>query len=79
MGQFGAEQLAKLLNGASADTLPQLYSDTPTIALNFQVAKQIGYKPPFEILLVSDKVFLSIDNTPAAAPAVAAAAVTKKK
>jgi ABC-type uncharacterized transport system substrate-binding protein len=79
MGQFGAEQLAKLLNGASADTLPQLYSDTPTIALNFQVAKQIGYKPPFEILLVSDKVFLSIDNTPAAAPAVAATAVTKKK
>jgi ABC-type uncharacterized transport system substrate-binding protein len=79
MGQFGAEQLAKLLNGASADTLPQLYSDTPTIALNFQVAKQIGYKPPFEILLVSDKVFLTIDNTPAAIPAVAATAVPKKK
>jgi ABC-type uncharacterized transport system substrate-binding protein len=79
MGQFGAEQLAKLLNGASADTLPQVYSDTPTIALNFQVAKQIGYKPPFEILLVSDKVFLTIDNTPAVIPAVAATAVPKKK
>jgi ABC-type uncharacterized transport system substrate-binding protein len=79
MGQFGAEQLAKLLNGASADTLPQVYSDTPTIALNFQVAKQIGYKPPFEILLVSDKVFLTIDNTPAVIPTVAATAVPKKK
>jgi len=61
MGQFGAQQMAKLLNGTSADSLPQIYSDTPTIALNIQVAKQIHYKPPFEILLVTDKVFQTIE------------------
>ena len=60
VGQFGAEQMAKLLNGAKADALPQIYSDTPTIALNLQVSKQIGWKPTFEILLVSDKIFLTV-------------------
>ncbi len=69
VGQFGAEQMVKMLNGAGADNLPQVYSDTPTIALNLQVSKQIGYKPTFEILLVSDKIFLTVD-TPAAAPVV---------
>ena len=81
VGQFGAEQMTKLLNGASADIIPQTYSDTPTIALNLQVAKQIGYKPPFEILLVSDKVFLTVENPPTAlpVPATATASVSKKK
>lgn len=60
IGQFGAEQIVKMLNGATADSLPQIYSDTPNIALNLQVAKQIGYKPTFEILLVSDKIFLTV-------------------
>jgi ABC-type uncharacterized transport system substrate-binding protein len=81
MGQFGAEQMTKLLNGAGADTLPLIYSDTPTIALNFQVANKIGYKPPFEILLVSDKVYLTVDDTPTtpATPPVTTMTVAKKK
>jgi hypothetical protein len=81
MGQFGAEQMTKMLNGANADSVQQVsqvYSDTPTIALNFQVAKQIGYKPPFEILLVSDKVFLTVDSTPPVST-VSTVPVTKKK
>ena len=64
VGQFGAEQIVKLLNGANADVLPQIYSDTPMIALNLQVAKEIGYKPTFEILLVSDKIFLKVEIPP---------------
>ncbi|MCF8166992.1 MAG: hypothetical protein K9K38_05390 [Rhodoferax sp.] len=79
MGQFGAVQMAKLLNGASADALPQVYSDTPTIALNFHVAKQIGYKPPFEILLVSDKVFLMVESVPVAPSVPSTTPVAKKK
>lgn len=79
VGQFGAEQMVKLLNGATADTLPQIYSDTPTIALNLQVTKQIGYKPPFEILLVSDKIFQTIDRpAPVAAPGPAASVAVDK-
>lgn len=80
VGQFGAEQLVKLLNGASADTLPQIYSDTPTIALNLQVSKQIGYKPAFEILLVSDKIFQTVDRpAPTLPPAPVVAIATDKK
>lgn len=80
VGQFGAEQMVKLLNGAKADALPQIYSDTPTIALNMQVSKQIGWKPTFEILLVSDKIFLTVAVPPPITPSppTAVAIATKK-
>lgn len=61
VGAFGADQMARLLNGAPVNTLAQIYSDTPTIALNLQVSREIGYRPSFDILLVSDKVFQSVD------------------
>ena len=82
VGQFGAEQMVKMLNGSSADTLAQIYSDTPTIALNLEVSKQIGYKPTFEILLVSDKIFLNVAvpiPAPVAPASVAVIAADKKK
>lgn len=80
VGQFGAEQMVKLLNGAKADTLPQIYSDTPTIALNLQVGKQIGWKPTFEILLVSDKIFLTVAvPQPMTPPPPTAVAIATKK
>lgn len=84
MGQFGAEQLVKLLKGTAADALPQVYTDTPTIALNFEVSKQLGYKPPFEILLVSDKIFQTVEippptPAPVVAPAAVIQAIVKKK
>lgn len=65
VGHFGAEQMVKMLNGANVDSLPQTYSDTPAIALNLAVSRQIGWKPTFEILLVTDKVFETV-KTPAA-------------
>ena len=78
LGQFGAEQMAKILNGAKAETLPQIYSDTPTIALNLQVSKLIGYKPTFEILLVSDKIFLAVAVPPPTSPPAPAPVPAKK-
>lgn len=65
VGEFGAEQMARLLNGTQANFLGQTYSDTPAIALNMQVSREIGYRPSFDILLVSDKIFQTVD-----APAV---------
>ncbi len=56
---FGAETVAQVLKGASPRSLPQVFESTPRIILNFDTAKKISYKPPFEILLVADEIFRS--------------------
>jgi ABC-type uncharacterized transport system substrate-binding protein len=61
LGLFGANQMIKLLGGASADSLPQIYANPPNIALNLEVAKKIGYKPSVEIMTAADKVFQTIE------------------
>ncbi len=60
VGEFGANNMIKLLKGASARKLPQVYENVPHIALNLEVARKIGYKPPFDILLVADEIYQSI-------------------
>lgn len=60
VGLFGAEQILKALNGEALTQIPQMFSDTPAIALNIKVANLIGYKPSFEIMLVADKVYSDI-------------------
>lgn len=62
VGMFGAEQIVNVLNGQPMDMLPQVYVDAPAIAINMEVARKIGYKPPFDILLVADKVYQSIER-----------------
>jgi ABC-type uncharacterized transport system substrate-binding protein len=61
LGQFGAIQMIKILGGAGADSLPQIYANPPNIALNLEVAKKIGYKPSVEIMTAADKVFQTIE------------------
>ncbi|MCX6090416.1 MAG: hypothetical protein NTX88_08655 [Candidatus Atribacteria bacterium] len=58
MGRFGAETMVRVLRGTPPEDLEQVFVDTPHIALNFDVADQIGYKIPFDILLVADEIFL---------------------
>lgn len=60
VGLFGAEQMTKFLTGVPANKLNQVFGDTPSIALNIEVANKIGYKPPFDIMLVADKVYTEI-------------------
>ncbi len=62
VGMFGAEQIINVFNGQLMDKLPQVYVDAPAIAINMAVARKIGYQPSFEILLVSDKVYQSIER-----------------
>lgn len=61
-GKFGAETIIKVLNGAMPRQLPQIYEDTPHIVLNLEVANKINYKPRFEILMIADKIYQSIEN-----------------
>jgi ABC-type uncharacterized transport system substrate-binding protein len=54
---FGAETIIKVLKGVPPRGLSQVFESTPRIILNFDTAKKIGYKPPFDILLVADEIF----------------------
>jgi ABC-type uncharacterized transport system substrate-binding protein len=53
---FGAETIVKVLKGIPPRKLPQVFVSTPRIILNIDTAKKIGYKPPFEILLIADEI-----------------------
>ena len=64
VGLFGADTIAKVLNGASPRELPQVYGDTPSIVLNLEVAELIGYQIPFDILLAADEIVPAIVRQP---------------
>ena len=60
IGSFGANRIVKIINGSKPRYLSPIFDDTPSISVNTQVAKNIDYKFPFEILLVSDIVYNNI-------------------
>jgi len=62
LGRFGAHQISKVLKGTKPRDLNQVFKSTPQIVLNIEVANTIGYKIPFEILLISDKVYKKIEE-----------------
>jgi ABC-type uncharacterized transport system substrate-binding protein len=66
VARFGAETIARVLNGASPRKLPQVFENSSAIVLNLEVADQIGYKPTFDILLVADEVFQTVSRKPKA-------------
>jgi ABC-type uncharacterized transport system substrate-binding protein len=59
VGLFHAETIARILNGAKARQLSQLWVDPPKIALNLATARIIGFDPPVDILLAADEVYES--------------------
>ena len=62
VGQFHAEVIAKILNGAKPRDIEIIWSDPPKIALNLQTAKVIGYDPPFEVMAVADEIYDKIET-----------------
>ncbi len=62
IGLFGAETIARILLGASPKNLPQAYESTPYIVLNLEAARKTGYKPPFDILLIADRLYRTIER-----------------
>lgn len=55
--RFAADTIDKVLRGVKPRRLPQVFESTPRILLNLKAAKEIGYKPNFEILLVADEIY----------------------
>ena len=62
VGQFHADVIAKILNGAKARELSQRWQDPPKIAINLKVAEIIGYDPPVDILMASDEIYEDIEK-----------------
>jgi len=60
VGEFHAETIARILNGARPRDLEQQWSAPPRIALNLAVAERIGFDPPVDLLLASDQIYDAI-------------------
>lgn len=60
IGIFGTHIISQVLKGHSPQELPQVYMETPNIALNLAVAELVGYQVPFEVMLVADRIYHEI-------------------
>lgn len=57
IGRFGADNIGKCLLGAKPRDLEQSFQSAPKITLNSEVAKKMGFKLPFELVIVLDEVY----------------------
>lgn len=62
VGQFYAETIAKVFNGAAPRQLEQLFEGPPKIAINLKTAEIIGYDPPVDVLGASDEIYMEIEK-----------------
>ena len=60
IGEFHAQAIAKVLNGAKPGQLEQLFEDPPKIAINLKTAEIIGFDPPMVLLGAADEIFYDI-------------------
>jgi ABC-type uncharacterized transport system substrate-binding protein len=64
VGRFGAGAIVRVLNGTPPRQVSQIYANSPYIILNLKVARAIGYRPSFDILLVADEIFPETAGAP---------------
>lgn len=62
VGEFQAKVIAKVLNGAKPNQLPQLFEEPPKIAINLKTAEIIGFDPPIVMLGAADEIFSTIES-----------------
>ncbi len=60
VGEFHAQTIAKILNGAKPNQLVQLFEEPPKIAINLKTAEIIGFNPPMVLLGATDEIFSEI-------------------
>jgi len=65
IGEYHAETISKIFNGAKPRQLPQLFKEPPKIAINLKTAEIIGFVPPVDILLAADEIYRDIEKLPA--------------
>ncbi len=62
VGRFGADMIKRYAEGEKLETLPQIYQTAPFLVINYDVARKIGYKPPFNLLLSANKIYIGNSN-----------------
>jgi len=62
VGMFEAAIMAKIFNGAKPRQLPQLFQDSPNIALNLKTAEIIGLYLYADMLAAADEIFNEISS-----------------
>ncbi len=60
VGIFLAATAAKVLNGAKPGSLPQLYEEAPSIAINLKTAEVIGLYLYADVLAAADQIYRDI-------------------
>jgi len=61
VGDFHAQTIAKVLNGAKPNQLKQLFEEPPKIAINLKTAEIISFDPPIVMLGAADEIFHEIE------------------
>ncbi|MEM7209218.1 MAG: ABC transporter substrate binding protein [Pseudomonadota bacterium] len=62
VGEFHAQIIAKVFNGAKPNDLNQHFREPPKIALNLKTAEIIGFDPPVVLLGAADELFNDIHS-----------------
>ena len=62
VGEFHAQTIAQVLNGAMPNQLDQLFEEPPKIAINMKTAEVIGFNPPVVLLGATDEIFNEINK-----------------
>lgn len=65
VGQFHAETIARIFNGAKPRDLEQRWVSPAKVAVNLKTAELIGFKPPADIMLAADEIYAAIEGSPA--------------
>jgi ABC-type uncharacterized transport system substrate-binding protein len=60
LGRYGAKTIADCLQGARPRSLEQLFQSSPKLILNLEVLKRTGFKIPYKLLMVVDRVYPGI-------------------
>lgn len=62
VGRFHAEVMARVFNGETPRSIPQVFEDPKLIAVNIKVAQIIGYKIPDSVMRIADVVYETIER-----------------
>ena len=62
VGEFHAQTITQVLNGAKPNQLDQLFEEPPKIAINMKTAEVIGFDPPVVLLGATDEIFNEINQ-----------------
>jgi ABC-type uncharacterized transport system substrate-binding protein len=62
VGEFNANTIARILNGAKPGELNQLFEAPPKIAINLKTAEVIGFDLPVDVLVAADEIYQGIET-----------------